>query len=169
MQNLYQSLVAVEPLTLLVTIGNLFVQMFIIKKFLLDKVKSVLEQRRNAADREISEAQDAKQQALELKSLCEQDMIRVRAEAGTLAQQAKNEAEAQREALLQMTRQQIHQMKRQAQEELEGEKEKLFRETKDAVAGLALEIAEKAVGRCLNEADRQRLTDSVIDTLGGEL
>ena len=169
MQNLYQSLVAVEPLTLLVTIGNLFVQMYIIKKFLLDRVRNVLEQRRNAADREIAEAQDAKQQALELKALCEENMARARAEAGILAQQAKKEAEAQREELLQLTKKQIHQMKRQAQEELEGEREKLFRDTKDAVAGLALEIAEKAVGRCMNEADRQRLADCVIDTLGGAL
>ena len=169
MQDLYQSLVAVEPLTLLVTIGNLFVQMYIIKKFLLDRVRNVLEQRRNTADKEISEAEYAKQQAMELKSHWEETMIRARTDAKALTEQARKNAEAQSEALLQLTQKQIRQMKRQAQEELEGEKEKLFRDTKEAVAGLALEIAEKVVGRCLSEADRQCLTDAFIDNLGGEI
>ena len=165
MQDLYQSLVAVEPLTLLVTIGNLFVQMYIIKKFLLDRVEKVLEQRRNTADKEISEAEYAKQQAMELKSHWEETMIRARTDAKALTEQARKNAEAQSEALLQLTQKQIRQMKRQAQ----GEKEKLFRDTKEAVAGLALEIAEKVVGRCLSEADRQCLTDAFIDNLGGEI
>ena len=63
METLYQSLVAVEPLTLIATICNLFVQMFIIKKFFLDKILAVLDQRRQAADKQISEAQTARQEA----------------------------------------------------------------------------------------------------------
>jgi len=35
--DLYQSLVAVEPATLIVTICNLFIQMYIVKKFLLTR------------------------------------------------------------------------------------------------------------------------------------
>ena len=39
----YQALVAVEPFTLIVVILNLFLQIFLIKKFLLDKVMKVLD------------------------------------------------------------------------------------------------------------------------------
>ena len=57
---MYQSLVAVEPITLIATICNLFVQMFIIKKFFLNKILAVLDQRRSAADQQIAEAKEAK-------------------------------------------------------------------------------------------------------------
>ena len=67
METLYQSLVAVEPLTLIATICNLFVQMFIVKKFFLDKILAVLDQRREAADKQISDAQAAREEALDIK------------------------------------------------------------------------------------------------------
>ena len=60
MKELYQSLVAVEPFTLVVTILNLFVQLFIIKKFFLDKILKIIDQRREATDKEIAEAVAAK-------------------------------------------------------------------------------------------------------------
>ena len=67
METLYQSLVAVEPLTLIATICNLFVQMFIVKKFFLDKILAVLDQRREAADKQINEAQAARAEAMDIK------------------------------------------------------------------------------------------------------
>ena len=57
METIYQSLVAVEPLTLIANICNLFIQMLIIKKFFLDKIVAVLDQRRSAADKEITDAE----------------------------------------------------------------------------------------------------------------
>ena len=66
METIYQSLVAVEPLTLIANICNLFIQMLIIKKFFLDKIVAVLDQRRSAADKEITDAEKAKQEALAL-------------------------------------------------------------------------------------------------------
>ena len=56
METIYQSLVAVEPLTLIANICNLFIQMLIIKKFFLDKIVAVLDQRRSAADKERGKA-----------------------------------------------------------------------------------------------------------------
>ena len=38
--DLYQSLVTVNPVTLIAQICNLFIQLFLAKKFFLDKVKS---------------------------------------------------------------------------------------------------------------------------------
>ena len=44
MNTLYQSLVSVEPFTLVVTILNLFLQLFLIKKFLPDMLPEVTTQ-----------------------------------------------------------------------------------------------------------------------------
>ena len=75
METIYQSLVAVEPLTLIANICNLFIQMLIIKKFFLDKIVAVLDQRRSAADKEITDAEKAKQEAMEIKKTYEDNKI----------------------------------------------------------------------------------------------
>ena len=63
MSTVYQSLVAVEPITLICTICNLLIQMLIVKKFFLDKIKAVLDERRKAADEQIQAAQTAREEA----------------------------------------------------------------------------------------------------------
>ena len=48
--DLYQSLVTVNPVTLIAQICNLFIQLLIVKIFFLDKIKAVLDKRRETAD-----------------------------------------------------------------------------------------------------------------------
>ena len=84
MNTLYQSLVAVEPATLIVTIINLFIQMYIVKKFFLSKVLAILDKRREAADQEIVQAQAAKDEALAIKETYEENMKQAKAEANEI-------------------------------------------------------------------------------------
>ena len=92
METLYQSLVAVEPLTLIATICNLFVQMFIVKKFFLDKILAVLDQRREAADKQISDAQAAREEALDIKKTYEQNMLQTTQQANEILVSAQKTA-----------------------------------------------------------------------------
>ena len=62
--DLYQSLVTVNPVTLIAQICNLFIQLFFVKKFFLDKIKAILDQRREAADKQITDAEAAKAEAM---------------------------------------------------------------------------------------------------------
>ena len=65
--DLYQSLVTVNPVTLIAQICNLFIQLLVVKIFFLDKIKAILDQRREAADREITDAEAAKAEAMAIK------------------------------------------------------------------------------------------------------
>ena len=58
METLYQSLVAVNPVTLIAQICNLFITLFVFKKLFWNKVLDILDQRRAAADKEITDAQN---------------------------------------------------------------------------------------------------------------
>ena len=100
METLYQSLVAVEPLTLIATICNLFVQMFIIKKFFLDKILAVLDQRRQAADKQISEAQTARQEAMDIKKNYEQNMLQATQQANEILVNAQKTAAERSEKII---------------------------------------------------------------------
>ena len=66
--DLYQSLVTVNPVTLIAQIYNLFLQLLIVKIFFLDKIKAILDQRREAADKEITDAEAAKAEAMVIKA-----------------------------------------------------------------------------------------------------
>jgi uncharacterized protein YqfA (UPF0365 family) len=72
--DLYQSLVTVNPVTLIAQIANLFIQLLIVKIFFLDKIKAILDQRREAADKEITDAQAANAEAQAIKATYEQNM-----------------------------------------------------------------------------------------------
>ena len=63
MDTLYQSLVTVNPVTLIAQICNLFIQLLVVKIVFLDKIKAILDQRREAADRQIADAEAAKAEA----------------------------------------------------------------------------------------------------------
>ena len=66
--DLYQSLVTVNPVTLIAQICNLFIQLLVVKIFFLDKIKAILDQRREAADKQITDAEAAKAEAMAIKA-----------------------------------------------------------------------------------------------------
>lgn len=92
METIYQSLVAVEPLTLIANICNLFIQMLIIKKFFLDKIVAVLDQRRSAADQGDHRCGEGKQEAMEIKKTYEDNMLQANAKANEILTTAQKTA-----------------------------------------------------------------------------
>lgn len=166
MDTLYQSLVAVEPTTLIVTILNLFLQMFLIKKFLLDKVLAVLDERRKAADQQISAAESAKQEALTIKKTYEDNMLRAKEAAGELLARAQKTAEVRGEEILREAQNQAAQIKHKAAQDIAQEKKKALNEAKNEIADMAMAIAGKVVERNISGEDQARLVDRFIDELG---
>ena len=166
MPNLYQSLVAVEPATLIITICNLFIQMFIVKKFLLDKVLAVLDARRKAADEQIVEAQAARDEAMAIKETYEENMRQAKATANELLNNAQKTATARSEELIAQAQAQAIQIKEKAAADIAQDKKKALNEVKDTISGIAMEIASKVVEREINDKDHQALVDEFIEKIG---
>ena len=169
MKELYQSLVAVEPFTLVVTILNLFLQLYLVKRFLLDKVMAVLDQRREAADREIADAEQAKQEALTIKQTYESNMQMAKEEAGKILHDAQKTAAERGEEIVRQAQQQALHLKQKATADIAQEKKKALNDAKNEIADMAMAIAGKVVGRSLDQGDQSRLVDQFIDELGDSL
>ena len=169
MNDLYQSLVAVEPATLIVTICNLFLQMFIVKKFLLDKVMKVLDERRKAADQEITQAKEARDEAMAIKETYEENMKQAKAEANEILNHAQKTAAARSDEIIGQAQAQAVRIKEKAAADIAQEKKNALNEAKDEISGIAMAIAEKVVERQLNEADQEKLVNRFIDNLGDAL
>ena len=165
--DLYQSLVTVNPVTLIAQICNLFIQLFLAKKFFLDKVKAILDQRREAADKEITDAQAARAEAEEIKKTYEQNMMEARAKADDLLLNAQRTANSRSEEIIGQAQQAAAQIKQKAAADIEMEKKKALNDAKNEISGLALAIAGKVVARELNAADQEQMIDRFINELGG--
>ena len=167
MEVIYQSLVTVNPVTLIAQICNLFIQLFLAKKFFLDKVKAILDQRREAADKEITDAQAARAEAEVIKQTYEQIMKEARAKADDLLLNAQRTANSRSEEIIGQAQQAAAQIKQKAASDIEMEKKKAINDAKNEISGLALAIAGKVVARELNSADQEQMIDRFIDELGG--
>ena len=69
-----QDLVGIVPWTFIAQICNLFIQMYLIKRFLFKPINNILEKRREMADAEIQNAIKAKDEAHAIKAEYEQNM-----------------------------------------------------------------------------------------------
>ena len=161
----YQSLVAVEPLTLIATICNLFVQLYIIKRFLLDKILAVLDARRKAADQQIADAQKAREEAAAIKETYEQNMLKAKAQAESILENAQKTASQRSESIIDDAKAQAAQIMDKASAQIAMEKKKAINDAKDEISDLAMTIAGKIVERELNPEDQQQMINRFIDKL----
>lgn len=169
METLYQSLVAVEPLTLIATICNLFVQMFLVKKFFLDKILAVLDARRQAADQQINDAKAAREEAMAIKQTYEQNMLQATNKANELLVSAQKSAVERSEKIISDAQQQASQIKIKASADIEMEKKKAINDAKDEISGIAMAIASKVVEKELDAQEQSGLIDRFIEELGGNV
>ncbi len=166
MDTLYQSLVTVNPVTLIAQICNLFIQLLIVKIFFLDKIKAIIDQRREAADKQITEAETAKSEALAIKQTYEQNMQEAKAKADDLLMTAQRTANSRSEEIIAQAQQQAAQIKSKAAADIALEKKKAINEAKNEISDLAMAIAGKVVARELNAGDQADMIDRFIDELG---
>ena len=166
MEAVFQPLVAIEPATLIVTILNLFLQLFLLKKFLLDKVFAVLDQRREEADRQITDAQQAHDEAMHIKQTYEANMLQAKAQAEQLLERANKTAIERSETIIGQAKQEAAQIKSKAAADIAQQKVKALNDAKDEISNVAMAIAEKVVERQLTPEDQSKLIDDFINNLG---
>ena len=164
--DLYQSLVSVNPITLIAAICNLFIQLFVFKKFFWNKIVAVIDARREAADKEIKDAEEAKAEALAIKNTYEQNMLEAKDQADRILLSAQKSATTRSEEIISQAQQQAAQIKAKASADIAQEKKKAFNDAKNEISVIALAIAGKVVGRELDTEDQRNLVDSFIEELG---
>lgn len=166
--DLYQSLVTVNPVTLIAQICNLFIQLLIVKIFFLDKIKAVLDKRRETADKQIADAEAAKSEAAAIKQTYEENMRQAKTKADDMILSAQKTAAQRSEEIISQAQKQAAQIKTKAASDIEMEKKKAINEAKDEISDLAMAIAGKVVGRELNDAYQDGMIDRFIEELGDQ-
>ncbi|MBE5823087.1 MAG: F0F1 ATP synthase subunit B [Butyrivibrio sp.] len=161
-----QDLVTLVPWTFIIQIINLFIQVYLIKKFLFKPINEILEKRRNLADKEIKEAREAKDEADSLKVQYEDSLTNAHAEAAQIVSDAQKEAQQKADTLVHEAEAEAQSIKARAAADIEQEKKKAINEAKDEIGSLAMEIAGKVVEKEISESDHKKLIDDFITKVG---
>ena len=161
-----QELVGIVPWTFIAQICNLFLQVYLIKRFLFKPINAMLEKRRAMADAEIQDAVKAKEEAIAMKSEYEQNMLEAKNKANEIVTNAQKTAAIQSEEMLKEASQQAAAMKAKAESDIAQEKRKAVNEVKNEIGGMAVEIAGKVVEREIKQQDHQALIDEFIQNVG---
>ena len=161
-----QDLVTLVPWTFIIQIINLFIQVYLIKKFLFKPINEILEKRRNLADKEIKEAREAKDEADSLKVQYEDSLTNAHAEAAQIVSDAQKEAQQKADTLVHEAEAEAQSIKARAAADIEQEKKKAINEAKDEIGGLAMDIAGKVVEKEINENDHKKLIEDFISKVG---
>lgn len=161
-----QELVGIVPWTFIAQICNLFIQVYLIKRFLFKPINEMLEKRRAMADAEIQDAVKAKDEANAMKAEYEQNMQEAKNKANEILVTAQKTAAIQSEVMLKEASAQANALKAKAESDIAQEKRKAVNEIKDEIGGMAMEIAGKVIGREICEEDHKKLIDEFISNVG---
>ena len=161
-----QELVTIIPWTFIAQILNLFIQMYLIKRFLFKPINAMLDKRKAMADAEIQQARREKNEAMTLKSSYENSLTQAKAEANSILQNAQKDAAARSEAIINDAQSQATNLKAKAEADILQEKKKAVNDIKNEIGGIAMEIAGKVVEREINEEDHKKLIDEFIENVG---
>lgn len=161
-----QELVGIVPWTFIAMICNLFLQMYLIKRFLFKPINEMLAKRKALADSQISDATKAKDEALAMKAEYEKNMQDAKAKASEILTTAQKTASLQSEEIIREATSQAALLKAKAEKDIEQEKRKAVNDIKDEIGGMAVEIAGKVIEREISGNDHEKLIDEFIANVG---
>lgn len=138
----------------------------LLKKFAWGPLMGIMNEREEHIANQIDSAEKSRVEAE--KNLQEQrDLLKqARTEASQLIENAKKQADVQREEILVLAREESERLKQSAQLEIEQQKEKAVAAIRDQVASLSVMIASKVIEKEISAAEQEKLINDYISEAG---
>ena len=163
MQNL--SVISVNIWDILISLCNLMILTWAVKKFLFKRVQKVMADRKAAIDADYAQAKEAREQAEEDRknyaaamAAADQTANQIIAEAGRAAEHRGNEIVAE-------ARDKANDIRRQAEADAQLERKKAEKDIKREIADVSAQLTGKLLGREINEDDHRKLIDSFLQEI----
>lgn len=159
-------IISVNIWHILISLANLVLLFFIIKKFLYKPVKKVLAQRQAEIDRDYENARQAKESAQSEKLHWEEKMSKAQKTADDMIANAALTANQRSERIVSEAKDKAESIVSRAEEAAKLEIKNAHAEIKKELVSVSSELAQKLIKRELNAEDHKNLIDSFIDDLG---
>lgn len=163
----FESFVGVNPWTALFILLNTLIIFFVAKKFLFKPVMKMITDRQKEIDDMYDAAGAAEENAKALEQEYQQKLSAAAETGERMVKEAVKRGQDREEEIIRQANAEAAAIMDKAAADIAMEKKKAINDAKDEISGMAMAIAEKVVGRELNEADQADLIDGFIAQLGG--
>lgn len=151
---------------LLVISISFLILMLCVGKFAWKPVAKMMETRRNKITDDLDNAAKARQRANELADKREKELNNTRTEATQIVSEARQDGEAQRQAIVEQAQVEAKNLKENAQRNAQQAHIDALNSARAEVAQLSVDIASKLIGRELSASDHENLINTYIKDLG---
>ena len=165
----YQELVSFDKWTFIVQILNLFIQIWLFKRFLFEPVKKVMAKRQEEVGRIYDDAETAKADAEASRKYYNETIKTVRLEAEQITERAVSNARFKEQEIVRNAQAQAVKIKEKAEEDIALERKKVMDQARGEISDMAIEIASKLVERNINADDQQALIEQFMTDYEEEL
>ena len=152
--------------TIVITVINLLILYVVLKKLLFGRVNQVLKTRAELVAKQISDAEQEKAQADELKSQYEQKLAQARAEAAEIVARAKNRGAQEYQNIMDQAQEDARRVQAQAQAQNRADREEMLRSARKEVAQLAVLAAAKVTQQKLDDQSDRAAAEQFLAEVG---
>lgn len=150
-------------LNMLWTLINLIVFFLLMKFFLFNPIKKVLNKRKELIDKQFKDAEEAQRQAEDIKTQYQNQLDGVEEEKKQILATARTTAKNEYNKIIDKAHDDADKIKSDAKKASDFENEKMRRAVKEEIAALAMETAEKVVGKSASAQLDSKLYDEFLE------
>ncbi len=161
------SIISVNIWQILISLANLAILTWILKKFLFKPVRKVLDGRREAIDESYARAEKAQAEAEENRKNYAAAMAAAKQTADQMISQAARDAERRGSEIETEARERAQEIRRQAEADALLEKKKAEEDMKHEIADVSAQLTGKLLEREIRPEDHRELIDSFLQELDG--
>ena len=153
-------IISVNLWQILISLANLLIITFVLKRFLFKRVQAVLTARQEQVSKIYGEAEESRNAAVSMKQEYEARLASAREEADGLVRTA--------DQILAEASGQASRLKQKAEEEIAMERRQMLTGVRKEISDLAVGIASKVVEREIQPKDHEAFVDEFIRNVGDE-
>lgn len=162
----FESFVGINPWTALFTFCNMLITFSVLKHFLFEPVKKMIDDRQNEIDTMYADADAAKQKAAALETEYQAHLQSIKDERDAMLREATRRAQKREEEIVGEAKTEAASIRAAAEADIAQERKKAVNDLKNEIGGMAVEIAGKVVEREIKQQDHQELIDEFIQNVG---
>ena len=152
--------------TIVFTIINFILLLFILKYFFSKPVNKILDDRKNGINTSIKNAKDNEEKAEISKNEKERLLFESKTKGREIVEEYKTNAENISQEIIDEAKKESSIIMERTRIEIEREKQKAESEIKKQVIDLSLVLSEKALGQHIDEKEHRRLIEDFIFKVG---
>ena len=163
---MFESFIGINFWTAFFVLMNTLAIFFVAKKFLFVPVKNMIDSRQKEIDAMYDAAGAAKESAQALENVYKEKLAQAQQTSDRMVKDAVARGQNRQDEIISQANAEARAILDKAAADIAQEKKKALNDAKNEISELAMAIAEKVVGRELNDVDQAKLVDEFINELG---